>query len=130
MSFIIRIIIFAFLEQYKKKGKFILHREEKLDVVCNAPQNCPGVYIVYAVKGKYKKWVYIGCSGIEKNGKIQVRQDGLWDRLVNGQQRIGNKKLRRRKLWPSKIVEQGLDYLLIEWWNAENDFPEVVEFVL
>lgn len=116
--------MFAFLEQYKKKDQFVLRQNEDLRMVCNAPKDCSGVYIVYAIKGNDTPLVYIGCSGLEENGKIKLRQDGLWGRLVKGKQFDEH----RRKSWPAKITELKLDGLLIKWWNTEKDFPEIVEF--
>lgn len=117
-------IMFAFLEQYKKKGQFVLHQNGNLGMACNSPKDCSGVYLVYAIKGNDRQLVYIGCSGMEENGKIKMRQDGLWGRLVKGKQ-FGKQ---RTQSWLSKIVELKLDSLLIKWWNTEKDFPEVVEF--
>ena len=95
-----------------------------MKIVCNAPKDCSGIYLVYAVKGENPKLIYIGCSGMEENGMIKMRQDGLWGRLVKGKQ-FGEQ---RTKSWPSKIVELGIDRLLIKWWNTKKDFPEIVEF--
>ena len=66
---------------------------------------------------------------MEENGMIKIRQDGLWGRLVNGYQfKKDEKRQKRFQSWPSKIVELGIDCLLIKWWNTQKDFPEIVEF--
>lgn len=116
--------MFSFLDQYESKGRFVFRQNDNLGVVCNAPKNCSGVYLVYTVKDNNKRLVYIGCSGLEEDGKIKMRQDGLWGRLVKGKQ-FG---IQRTQSWPSKIIELKLDSLYIEWWNTKNDFPEIVEY--
>lgn len=121
--------MFAFLDQYTSKGQFTLRKDEDLKTVCNAPKDCPGIYMVYVVKRGNPKLIYIGCSGMEENGMIKIRQDGLWGRLVNGYQfKKDEKRQKRFQSWSSKIVELGIDCLLIKWWNTQKDFPEIVEF--
>ena len=51
--------MFAFLDQYTSKGQFTLRKDEDLKTVCNAPKDCPGIYMVYVVKkGKSKTNLY------------------------------------------------------------------------
>ena len=47
-------------------------------------------------------------------------------RLVNGKQF----EKARKHSWSNKVIEKSLDNLVIEWWDTEDDFPEIVEFCL
>ena len=118
--------MFEFLNQYTNCGHFILHQSDELKEVCNAPKNKSGVYLLYADVVNTNRLIYIGCSGLEKDGKIQLRKGGIYDRLVNGKQ--FNEA--RRKSLINKIKENSWNNIHVKWWDTETDFPEVVEACL
>ena len=118
--------MFDLLNKYPNNGSFEFKSTDSLSNVCNAPKNKSGVYIVYAVKGHTKYLIYIGCSGLEDNGEIKLRKGGMCGRLVNGKQF----EKARKHSWSNKVIEKSLDNLVIEWWDTEDDFPEIVEFCL
>lgn len=91
--------MFDELNDYKHSDHCFFKPSDELDKVCNAPKNCAGVYIVYAlVKGNIEL-IYIGSSGkVVTNGKLRLRNGGIYDRIVNGKQFDERRKIS----WPKK----------------------------
>lgn len=123
--------MFEILAKYKNNGYFDFSPCDKLASVCNAPTNRSGIYMVWdsTIKG-YKKLLYIGRSGRKDNGEIIHRKAGLGgmkDRLVNGHQ-FGKEP--RKKAWPTKMREQGINTLSINWFDTEDDDPVEIERLL
>lgn len=118
--------MFEMLSKYKKQGGFEFTLGDRLSKVCDAPTDRSGVYIIFACMESEKQLIYIGCSGLEKNGVITIRKGGMKDRLVNGKQ-FGKP---RRNAWPEKMADLSIDKLLVYWWDTENDYPEIVEYML
>jgi hypothetical protein len=119
------------LDKYKSNGHFFFSENEELKLVCNAPINGIGVYVVYALKGGKIELIYIGSSGkILQNGKKKIRIGGIADRIVNGKQ-FGEP---RRKSWKSKIIAENIEALDIYWHETfdkkNNDIPSTIEGIL
>ena len=122
--------MFEILNKYSHNGHFEFTVEDNLRVVCNAPTDKSGVYIVWTNMDGKEQLLYIGRSGKKENGVIVHRKCGLGgikDRLVNGHQ-FG--KLPRRRIWPEKMKEMGLSVLSIDWYDTEEDDPVEVERLL
>ena len=118
--------MFEILNKYSHTGQFEFHADDNLRIVCNAPTDKSGVYIVWT----NERLLYIGRSGKKENGVIVHRKCGLGgikDRLVNGHQ-FG--KLPRRRIWPEKMKEMGLSVLSVFWYDTEEDDPVEVERLL
>ncbi len=118
--------MFEILNKYSHRGQFEFHADDNLRIVCNAPTDKSGVYIVWT----NERLLYIGRSGKKENGVIVHRKCGLGgikDRLVNGHQ-FG--KLPRRRIWPEKMKEMGLSVLSVFWYDTEEDDPVEVERLL
>lgn len=118
--------MFEILNKYSHRGQFEFHADDNLRIVCNAPTDKSGVYIVWT----NERLLYIGRSGKKENGVIVHRKCGLGgikDRLVNGHQ-FG--KLPRRRIWPEKMKEMGLSMLSVFWYDTEEDDPVEVERLL
>ena len=63
------------LNKYTDKGNFTLTIDDKLQLVCNAPNDKSGVYLVY---DNNKELIYIGRSGrVKKDGTLFIRKAGL-----------------------------------------------------
>ena len=118
--------MFEILNKYSHTGQFKFHADDNLRIVCNAPTDKSGVYIVWT----NEQLLYIGRSGKKENGVIVHRKCGLGgikDRLVNGHQ-FG--KLPRRRIWPEKMREMGVSVLSVFWYDTEEDDPVEVERLL
>ena len=92
------------LRKYKETGHFLFKVNDKLETVCNAPNDKAGVYLVYALKDNDKHLIYVGSSGhIDNAGKLSIRKTGgggIKGRIVNGH--ISLVKLRDINLGPHK----------------------------
>ena len=121
--------MFDELKKYKHKDHFFFTTKEELENVCNAPKNKSGVYIVYELKNGRIELVYIGSSGkVQNNEKIEHRNGGLYDRIVNGHQ-FG--KIPGKQSWKQKLIDEKIDALDVYWYDTFNshnmDIPAFVE---
>ena len=119
------------LNLYKEKGVFSFKSTDNLSAVCNAPKNCSGIYLIYAViKGK-RDLIYIGISGRKSaNGIIIHRKDGLRGRFLTGK----TDGVLRKIAWPNRMMAQNIQVLEIEWYVTygvhNQDFPRDLEVLL
>ncbi|NDI97767.1 hypothetical protein GWA97_01580 [Flavobacterium sp. LaA7.5] len=124
---------FKLLEKFIH-GKFIYNGDQELSVICNAPRDKSGVYLVYSIKSNQKNLIYVGCSGhIKTDGVIAIRKTGLGGlkgRIVNGHQ-FGKK---RNKSWREQMIKENIDALEIYWYvthtDSEIESPGFIEFML
>ena len=106
------------LEKYKDTGSFTFTPFDKLKLICNAPVDKAGIYIIYALKAGQEKLVYIGRSGKkEMNGSLFIRKGGIKDRLVNGK-RDGEKRV---KFWTREMLTNKIELLKIYWYITHNE---------
>ncbi len=120
--------MFDELNKYKAKGHFFFNATDNLGAVCNAPNNCSGIYCIYALEKGKINLIYMGISGRKgSDGNIIHRKGGIRGRFLTGKQ-FGD---RRSKTWPTKMKEQNIDALDIYWWitcdEKTNDFPRDIE---
>jgi hypothetical protein len=103
------------LISYSQHDHFIFTPESSLRVVCNAPTDKSGVYLVYSLLVDRKELIYIGSSGAKlSDGSIRIRKAGLGgikDRIVNGVQ-FGE---RRTLSWPKKMLCNNIPAIEV-WW--------------
>ena len=124
--------MFDILAEYKNNNHFFFTGKEELEIVCNAPKNKSGIYIVYELKNGRIELVYIGSSGkVQNNGKIKHRNGGLYDRIVNGHQ-FG--EIPRKISWKQKLIDEKIDALDVYWYDTFNsknrDIPAFVEALI
>lgn len=123
--------MFDELKKYKQQGRFTFKPTDDLSLVCNAPNDCSGIYLIYAVAKNKTTLIYIGISGRkDENGKIKHRKDGLRGRFLTGK----TKGVLRRYYWPQKMKEENIDALQIHWYvthgKLNQDFPRDLEIDL
>ena len=119
--------MFRQLDSCPHQGSFVLAASDSLAARCNAPADCPGIYLVWADTADGTALIYVGCSGRqEADGRIRHRQGGIRDRLVNGKQ-FGQA---RRKSWPLKMAELGFHRLIVRWYDTAQADPHAVERAL
>lgn len=107
------------IELYTDFGSFIFNANESLSLVCNAPKDANGVYLVYDVTDIRDELIYIGTSGkMSKDGNLITRKDGgLYARLVKGTQFLKP----RNKSWPIKMSEDKIESIRVNWYVTFND---------
>jgi len=123
--------MFDELEKYKSNGHFFFGEKDELGIVCNAPKNGMGIYIVYALKNGKIELIYIGSSGkIKQDGKKKIRKGGIFDRLVNGKQF----DYPRKRSWKEKIMTERIEALDIYWYETfdqnNSDIPSTIEGII
>ena len=116
------------LDKYKEKGSFQYSPLDSLSRVCNAPRHSSGIYLIHADVVSEDSLIYIGISGREDiNCNIKHRKDGLGGRIVKGKQ-FGEP---RRRAWPDKMQEDGIEILHVMWYitygKYNDDFPRPIE---
>lgn len=125
------------MDKYKIKGRFEFMSSDSLELKCNAPTDKGGVYLIFEIKGKYRRLIYIGASGQRNlDGSLKVRRSGLGgmkDRLVNGYH-PGCGKVKRKEAWPELMKIHEIEKIVVYWWvtyDAEiQDFPTDIEGIL
>jgi len=123
--------MFDELSKYKEQGHFFFKPTDNLASVCNAPINCSGIYLIYALQKGRVTLIYIGISGRKNiDEKIQHREDGLRGRFLTGKQFGGL----RKHSWPVKMKLENIEALDIYWYvthgTANTDFPRDLEISL
>lgn len=104
------------LHPYKRRGTFIFNKEESLSKKCNAPVDAGGIYLVFDTKAN--SIIYIGSSGwVCNNGNFEIRDGGMCARIVKGKQFDSS----RKKSWPAKMIEQGIEEIRVDWFVTYND---------
>ena len=121
--------MFKELEKYKNQNKFIFSINNELDIVCNAPSDGNGIYLVYSLVLNEKELIYVGSTGtVQNNGNIKVKIGGLYEKIVNGHQ-FG--KQARKESWPTQMKNENLETLEIHWVetfnNETKDIPTFIE---
>ena len=98
--------MFKELTKYKTNTEFTFNIEDDLSLVCNAPNDQSGIYLVYATQGEEKELLFVGSTGtVHNDGEIKHRTGGMHDRIVNGSQ-FG--KLPRYKSWPIQMKKENI----------------------
>lgn len=116
---------------YKENGTFAFKQTDNLSAVCNAPNNCSGIYLIYTVINGKRDLIYVGISGRKTaEGKIKHWKDGLRGRFLTGK----TDNVFRKIAWPNRMMTQNISELEIEWYVTygfhNQDFPRELEIEL
>jgi hypothetical protein len=75
------------VSKFKNSGSFQFSSSDELDVVCNAPNEASGVFLVYAMLEENKELIMVGSTGtVQNDGTLKAKSGGLYDKIVNGHQ--------------------------------------------
>lgn len=123
--------MFDQLLKYKNKGNFKFKPTDNLASVCNAPKDCSGLYVIYALEKGKVNLIYIGISGRKgEDGKIAHRKDGLRGRFLTGK----TNGVLRKTYWPQQMLKENIEALDIYWYvtydGSVKDFPRDLEIEL
>lgn len=141
MKNIIKKIFGKILDEFEvpgNSGEFVFSLNDSLIKVCNIPdgKSC-GVYIFTMGQGDKEVPVYIGCSGLVKEGELQPRKTGVGgmkDRICNGNQisKTKSKKSKRRApFFKDEMKKKGINQLKVYWFITNNlKCPEYIEYRL
>ena len=104
------------LKKFKTNNSFNFTTDDSLEVVCNAPQNGSGVFLVYAVAGEDKELIMVGSTGtVQNDGTLKSKNGGLYDKIVNGHQFA---KTGRKYSWPAQMKKEEITALEVVWYET------------
>ncbi len=111
------------LDIYKINEHFFFNPKDDLKKVCNATKKGIGVYLVYELKNGRVTLVYVGSSGrVLQDGNVSMREEGLYDSIVNGEQFGGP----RFKSWNKKLQKEKIDALDVYWYmTMDRDYGDI-----
>jgi hypothetical protein len=117
------------LKKFKKTSSFTLTQNDNLELVCNAPQEGSGVFLVFQIEEENSQLIMVGSTGtIQNDGTLKSKNGGLYDKIVNGHQFA---KTARKYTWLSQMKLEEINKLEVFWFetfNEKNKFiPTFVE---
>lgn len=108
------------LDKYLNSGFFNFKSDDSLKVVCNAPKNISGIYLI-SNSNRAHELLYVGCCGhIKNDGNLSTRSTGgggIYGRIVNGHQ-FG--KVKRFQSIPNQMLLENISELKFEWFETFN----------
>ena len=107
------------LKKFKKTSSFTLTQNDNLELVCNAPQEGSGVFLVYQVEEEISQLIMVGSTGtIQNDGALKSKNGGLYDKIVNGHQFA---KTARKYTWLSQMKLEEINKLEVFWFETFNE---------
>lgn len=101
------------LKKFKTTNQFHFTTTDDLAIVCNAPEDQPGIFMVYAVDGENKELIMVASTGtIQNDGSLKIKSGGLYDKIVNGHQFA---KTSRKYSWISRMKLENIDLIEVVW---------------
>ncbi len=97
----------------------------------DVPTDRVGVYIVRPPRGGLKSTLYIGHAGSWNRKKGEFGKQKLRGRISAVQETRGKKKIRRQQFFNEAMVDNGWQYIVIEWsthrGRGDRLFPAKIE---
>ena len=112
------------VSKFKNSGSFQFSSNDDLEVVCNAPNDASGVFLVYAIQEDNKELIMIGSTGtVQNDGTLKAKNGGLYDKIVNGHQFA---KTARKYSWKSQLKLEKIETVEVFWYETYNDKTKVI----
>lgn len=106
------------LKKFKNNNQFRFTADDSLEIVCNAPENANGIFLVYTVDGEEKELIMVGSTGtVQNDGTLKSKNGGLFDKIVNGHQFA---KTGRKYSWPAQMKIEKIETLEVYWYETFN----------
>ncbi len=106
------------LKKFKNNNQFRFTADDSLEIVCNAPENANGIFLVYIVDGEEKELIMVGSTGtVQNDGTLKSKNGGLFDKIVNGHQFA---KTGRKYSWPAQMKIEKIETLEVYWYETFN----------
>jgi hypothetical protein len=107
------------LKKFKKTSSFTLTQNDNLELVCNAPQEGSGVFLVFQIEEENSQLIMVGSTGtIQNDGTLKSKNGGLYDKIVNGHQFA---KTARKYTWLSQMKLEEINKLEVFWFETFNE---------
>lgn len=112
------------LSKFKNSGSFQFSSSNDLEVVCNAPMNASGVFLVYAMQEENRELIMVGSTGtVQNDGTLKAKNGGLYDKIVNGQQFA---KTARKYSWKTQLQIEKIEAVEVFWYETSNEKTKVI----
>lgn len=112
------------VSKFKNNGSFQFSSNDDLEVVCNAPNEASGVFLVYAIKEENKELIMVGSTGtVQNDGTLKAKNGGLYDKIVNGHQFA---KTARKYSWKTQLPLEKIEAVEVFWYETYNDKTKVI----
>lgn len=112
------------LSKFKNSGSFQFSSSDDLEVVCNAPMNDSGVFLVYAMQEENRELIMVGSTGtVQNDGTLKAKNGGLYDKIVNGQQFA---KTARKYSWKTQLQLEKIEAVEVFWYETYNEKNKVI----
>ncbi len=106
------------LKKFKNNNQFRFTADDSLEIVCNAPENANGIFLVYIIDGEEKELIMVGSTGtVQNDGTLKSKNGGLFDKIVNGHQFA---KTGRKYSWPAQMKIEKIETLEVYWYETFN----------
>ncbi|WP_291119142.1 hypothetical protein [Flavobacterium sp. UBA6135] len=110
--------------KFKNSGNFQFSSNDDLEVVCNAPNDASGVFLVYNVEEDNKELIMVGSTGtVQNDGTLKAKNGGLYDKIVNGQQFA---KTARKYSWKTQLKLEKIEAVEVFWYETYNSKTKVI----
>jgi len=112
------------VSKFKNSGSFQFSSSDDLEVVCNAPNDASGVFLVYSIEGDNKVLIMVGSTGtVQNDGTLKAKNGGLYDKIVNGHQFA---KTARKHSWKTQLKLEKIEAIEVFWYETYNDKTKVI----
>jgi hypothetical protein len=112
------------LSKFKNSGSFKFSSSDDLEVVCNAPNDASGVFLVYAMQDENSRLIMVGSTGtVQNDGTLKAKNGGLYDKIVNGHQFA---KTARKYSWKTQLQLEKIEAVEVFWYETYNNKTKVI----
>lgn len=112
------------VSKFKNSGSFQFSSNDDLEVVCNAPNDASGVFLVFAIQEENSELIMVGSTGtVQNDGTLKAKNGGLYDKIVNGHQFA---KTARKYSWKTQLKLEKIEAVAVFWYETYNDKTKVI----
>lgn len=112
------------VSKFKNSGSFQFSSNDDLEVVCNAPNDASGVFLVYAIQEDNNELIMVASTGtVQNDGTLKVKNGGLYDKIVNGHQFA---KTARKYSWKTQLPLEKIEAVEVFWYETYNSKTKVI----
>ncbi len=95
-----------------------------MELVCNAPNDASGVFLVYSIEAEDKVLIMVGSTGtVQNDGTLKAKNGGLYDKIVNGHQFA---KTARKFSWKTQLQLEKIEAVEVFWYETYNSKTKVI----
>ena len=112
------------VSKFKNSGSFQFSTNDDLEVVCNAPNEASGVFLVYAIQEENRELIMVASTGtVQNDGTLKAKNGGLYDKIVNGHQFA---KTARKYSWKTQLKLEKIEAVEVFWYETYNYKTKVI----